>query len=171
MRLSIVFALILLLSVITGCAAKTQYSTQKIDGFSYVEGSLIYINEDLKNPLVGRLVYYGPGIYFLKIQYENYYRGLRKSYTFLNGEKLNTFVSENSLLLGSSSGGRLDIRLNQQQLELATNGNFRVKNIDYTGHTVDIEVPVNYARQFMEKVCQVDPTHERESLKIELAKR
>ena len=171
MRLSVVFTLILLLSMVSGCATKAQNLTQENAGFSYVEGRLIHINQGSNNPLVGRLVYSAPGTYFLKIQHENYYRGLRKSSTLLNGEKLNTFVSENSLLPNASFGGGLDIRLNQQQVELAAKGNFRVKNIDHTGRTVDIEIPENYARQFMENVCLVDPTQERDSLKIELAQR
>ena len=171
MRLSIVFALIFLLSMITGCAEKANYSIQNYDDFPYVEGSLIYINENSSNPIVGRLDYYGTGIYFLKIQYENYYRGLRKSYTSLNGKKLNAYISENSLLPEAFTGGRLDIRLNLEQVESVANGDFQLKNIDYTGRTIEIEIPESYANQFMDKVCQLDPTQERESLKIKLVKR
>ena len=171
MRLSIVFALILLLSMITGCAEKAKYSIQSYDDFPYIEGSLIYINESSSNPLLGRLDYCGTGIYFLRIQHKNYYRGLRKSSNFLNGKKLNAYISDNSLLSEAFTGGRLDIRLNQEQVESVANGDFQLKNIDYTGRTIEIEIPENYANQFMDKVCQLDPTQERESLQIQLVKR
>lgn len=168
MRLSIIF--ILTLSIfIAGCSTKTQRPTQKIDGFSYVEGDLIYINENPEDRLIGKLVCYSPGVYFLKIQHEKHYRGIRLSSTYLNGEELNTYVSEKNLSPGLPFGGGLDIKLNQEQLELILNDNFSVKNFDYTGRTVDIDIPVAYTKEFIKRVYQADPSLENEPLTIELA--
>ena len=96
---------------------------------------------------------------------------MRKSYTSLSGEKLNSYVSENSLLPGAPFGGGINIRLTQQQVELAINDNFRAKNIDHTGRTIDIKIPADYAREFMDMVYLLDPTLGKEPFEIELAER
>ena len=156
--------LLVLLSVIliTGCAATTQHHVGDRTDFSYHEGVVIDIQKDSDHRVAGKLVYEGSGVYFLCIQHEGYYRGLRKSATILNGEELRTFVNEENLLSGTPFGGGVKIRLDRQQVELAMTGQFHAENTDWTGRSIKIVIPAGYAQQFMSAVYAIDPQQQPE---------